>query len=356
MKRRDFIKSTTVALSASTLLKNLCLAAPIATGKSDRLGPLLPLRPLGKTGEKVTLYCVGGAHIGRLEEDAAQRQIEYALEQGVRFFDNAYIYSQGRAEEYYGKFLCPKYREDVYVMTKARADTAEEVEEQVNTSLKRMKTDYIDLLYVHGITSMEDVDTRIKNGCLDVVRRFQQEGKVRHLGVSCHTHVGAALHFLDRIKDDDFICCLQSPINAVDAATPGNSFTRQVLPEVVKRGHSHIAMKTLAGSGLLGGSMSGNRKPPELITIPDKISLEENFHFVLSQPITSWVSGTDNLEQLKQNEGLMACSRLESRFLLSMITGRRQEGDSEEGDRFAYRQIGEILQDGNGLTAVGPLP
>ena len=304
MKRRDFIKSTAVALSASTLLNNLTLAAPIATGKSDRLGPLLPMRPLGKTGEKLTLFCLGGAHVGRMEEAAAQRQIEYALEQGVRFFDNAYIYSRGRAEEYYGKFLCPKYREDVYVMTKANANTAEEVETQVNTSLERMKTDYIDLLYVHMIASIEDVDTRVRNGCLDMVRKFQDEGKVRHLGVSCHTNVGAALHFLDLIKEDDFICCLQSPINAVDAATPGNSFTRMVLPEVVKRGHSHIAMKTLGGGGLVGGSMSGNRKPPELITIPDRISLEENFHFVLSQPITSWVSGTDSLEQLKQNIGI----------------------------------------------------
>ncbi|MBC9867776.1 MAG: aldo/keto reductase [Opitutae bacterium] len=303
MKRRDFIKSTAVALSASTLLNNLTLAAPIATGKSDRLGPLLPMRPLGKTGEKLTLFCLGGAHVGRMEEAAAQRQIEYALEQGVRFFDNAYIYSRGRAEEYYGKFLCSKYREDVYVMTKANANTAEEVENQVNTSLERMKTDYIDLLYVHMIASIEDVDTRVGNGCLDMVRKFQEEGKVRHLGVSCHTNVGAALHFLDLIKEDDFICCLQSPINAVDAATPGNSFTRMVLPEVVKRGHSHIAMKTLGGGGLVGGSMSGNRKPPGLITIPDRISLEENFHFVLSQPITSWVSGTDSLEQLKQNIG-----------------------------------------------------
>ena len=304
MKRRDFIKSTAVAMSASTLLNNLTLAAPIATGKSDRLGPLLPMRPLGKTGEKLTIFCVGGAHVGRMEEGAAQRQIEYALEQGVRFFDNAYIYSQGRAEEYYGKFLCSKYREDVYVMTKANAKTAEDVENQVNTSLKRMKTDYIDLLYVHMIASIEDVDTRVNNGCLDRVRRFQEEGKVRHLGVSCHTNVGAALHFLDLIKEDDFICCLQSPINAVDAATPGNSFTQKVLPEVVKRGHSHMAMKTLGGGGLIGGSMSSNRKPPEVIAIPDRISLEENFHFVLSQPITSWVSGTDSLEQLKQNIGI----------------------------------------------------
>lgn len=310
MKRRAFIKSTAVALTASTLLDNLAKAAPILIGNSDRLGPLLPMRPLGKTGEQLTIFGIGGAHIGRMEDAAAQRQIEYALEQGVRFFDNAYIYSRGKAEAYYGKYLCPKYREDVFVMTKTNGKTAEEATDQITTSLKRLNTDYIDLLYVHMVADIDDVDTRHQNGVFDVVRRFQAEGKVRHLGVSCHTNVKAALHFLELTKDDDFVCCMQSPINAVDASDPENSFTRQVLPINVERGHSHIAMKTLGGGGLVGGTMSGNRPIPKKLTIPDRISLEENFHFVLSQPITSWVSGTDNLDQLKEN--LAICNRFKS--------------------------------------------
>ena len=325
MKRRAFIKSTAMAITASTLLDNLAMAAPIATGKSDRLGPLLPTRPLGQTGEHLTLFGIGGAHIGRMEDDAAQRQIEYALEQGVRFFDNAYIYSRGRAEELYGKYLCPKYREDVYIMTKANADTAEETENQINTSLKRLKTDYVDLLYVHMVADIQDVDTRHKNGVFDVVRRFQAEGKIRHLGVSCHTNVKAALHFLELTKDDDFVCCMQTPINAVDASDPNNSFTHQVLPINVGRGHSHIAMKTLGGGGLVGGAMSGNRPKPKKLTIPDRISLEDNFHFVLSQPITSWVSGTDNLDQLKENIAILnrfkALSEDDKKAIVKKVAG-----------------------------------
>ena len=307
MKRREFLKYSAAALTSTALIENLALAAPIATGKSDKLGPLLPMRPLGKTGEQLTIFGLGGAHVGRMDDADAQKQIEYSLEQGVRFFDNAYIYSRGRAEELYGKFLCPKYREHIYVMTKTTGKTAAEVEDQINTSLKRLNTDYVDLLYIHMIADVQDVDTRHNNECFDVARRFQSEGKIRHLGVSCHTNVAAALHFLDITKEDDFICCMQTPINAVDAATPGNSFTRQVLPAVVERGHSHIAMKSLGGGGLLGGKMSYKKDYPEKITIPDRISMEENFHFILSQPITSLVSGTDSFAQLKEN--LDICKR-----------------------------------------------
>ena len=89
-------------------------------------------------------------------------------------------------------------------------------------------------------------------------------------------------------------------MNSVDAGVPGNSFTRQVVPQVVARGHSHIAMKTLAGGALAGGHMY-NRESPDDWPIPEIISMEENFQFVLSQPVTAWVSGMENAEHVRQN-------------------------------------------------------
>ena len=89
--------------------------------KKDRLGELLPMRKLGTTGEMVTMLGVGGYHIGWTTEKDAQEVIEYAMESGIRFFDTAHSYGKGISEERYGKFLIPKYREDIFLMTKTLA-------------------------------------------------------------------------------------------------------------------------------------------------------------------------------------------------------------------------------------------
>ena len=79
---------------------------------------------------------------------------------------------------------------------------------------------------------------------------------------------------------------------------------RMLMPEIIKRGHSHFAMKTLGGGGLTGGRMDSRRELPKKVVIPDHLSLEENVNFVLSQPVSTWVSGVDNLEQWKENIAL----------------------------------------------------
>jgi aryl-alcohol dehydrogenase-like predicted oxidoreductase len=302
MNRRTFTAGGTLT---TALLANASRAGKIATGKSDRLGALLPTRPLADTGESLTLLGMGGAHVGRMEDADAQACIELALEEGIRFFDNAYGYTRGNAEMLYGKFLCPKYRDEAFIMTKSTAGTAEKFIEQFETSLKRLKTDYVDLLYLHSFKSVEEVDSRETNGVFDAIRKFREQGKARYLGWSCHTHTSAALRFLEMTRDDPFTVCGQFPVNPVDAANPDNSFTAQVLPATVGAGQSAIAMKTLAGGGLNGGIMKSKTGAPERCPIPEAISFEENMHFVLSQPVTSWVSGMETPGHIRQNAGIV---------------------------------------------------
>lgn len=302
INRRTFSSTGTLA---AALVANASLAGKITADKSDRLGGLLPTRPLAKTGESLTLLGVGGAHIGRMEDAAAQACIELALEEGVRFFDNAHGYSRGNAETLYGKYLCAKYRDEAFIMTKSGAGTADKFIEQFELSLKRMNTDYVDLLYLHSFKSVEEVDARERNGVFDAIRKFQEQGKARYLGWSCHTHHSAALRFLEITKDDPFTVCGQFPVNPVDAANPDNSFTTQLLPATVAAGQSAIAMKTLAGGGLSGGKMKNKVNAPERFPIPEAISFKENMRFVLSQPITSWVSGMESEEQIRENAALV---------------------------------------------------
>jgi len=322
INRRTFNASSTLA---ATLLVNASRAGKISTGKSDRLGDLLPTRPLAKTVESLTLLGMGGAHVGRMEDADAQACIELALEEGIRFFDTAHGYSRGNAETLYGKFLSPKYRDEAFIMTKSTAATAPDFIKQFELSLKRLNTDYVDLLYLHSFKNTEDVDDREKNGVFDAIRKFQEQGKARHLGWSSHTHPSAALHLLEKTKHDPFTVCGQFPVNPVDAANPDNSFTTQLLPEVIASGQSVIAMKTLAGGGLNGGKMKNKVAAPERFPIPEAISFEENMRFVLSQPVTSWVSGMESPEHIRQNARIVRkfakLSDAEKRGIIEKVAG-----------------------------------
>lgn len=302
MNRREFLETGFKGALAASLMNNIANAAAIKTGGSDKLGAILPTRPLAKTGEQLTLLSVGGYHIGLVEKDStAQSVIDSAIEEGVRFFETAHGYQSGRSEERYGKLLCPKYRDHIYLMTKSTARTAESFQQEFDMSLKRLKTDYVDLLYIHSLRSVEDVDNRQKNGVYDKVRELQAKGLVRHIGFSCHTHVTAAQYFLEKFRNDMFICCCQIPVNIVDAGEPGNSFTTQVMPQVVDRGLSPIAMKSLAGGSLIGRKLASRDTKVDRYPIPGDVSLEENSYFVLSQPIASWVSGMETADEVRQN-------------------------------------------------------
>lgn len=299
MDRRVFMKSTLGAtagmLAASqrsvrgapeeSKTKTAAAAATQSKSPTDRLGVLLPTRPLGSTGEMVTIFAAGGSHIGQNDDEkTAQELIETALEGGVRFFDNAVMYQKGRAEEYFGKFLTPKYRQDVYIMTKTHARDAETAWEHLNGSLSRMKTDYLDLWQIHAIDSPEDVEGRLENGVLDVVLKAVETGRVRHIGFTGHRRWKAHRRMLE-LTDKLQVC--QMPINIVDPLY--ESYIENVLGELVRRKMGVLAMKTCAYGKLM-----------ERGAVPDKVSLEELHFFVWSLPVSSLVGGFADAKQLKE--------------------------------------------------------
>lgn len=332
MNRREFLETGIKGVLATSLMNNVARAAKIQSGGSDQLGAILPTRPLASTGEQLTLLAVGGYHVGLVDERSAQGVVETALEEGVRFFDTAHGYQNGRAEERYGQFLCPKYREQVFLMTKSTAKTADSFQQEFDLSLSRLKTDYVDLLYIHSLGSLEDVDARQKDGVFDKVRELQAKGRVRHLGFSCHTHITVARYFIEKIRNDVFVRCCQTPINTVDAGSPGNSFTTQIVPETVDLGLSHIAMKSLAGGALTGRKLASRDVGVDRYPIPGDISLEENFQFVLSQPITAWVSGMETPAEVRQNARIarefVQLSDQDKARIVAKVAAQKYYGDS----------------------------
>ncbi|MCP4739496.1 MAG: aldo/keto reductase, partial [Bosea sp.] len=174
--------------------------AAATASRSDRLGKLLPLRKLGSSGPTVTNLGVGGDHVGSASEKDAQAIIEKALAEGVRFFDNAPFYSGGRAEERYGKILTPKYRDVSFIMTKTLAKNRKNALKDLDTSLSRMKTDYVDLWQVHALENPKDVEERVQNGVLDAFLEARKKGKVRNIGFTGHESYKAHLKMLEELK------------------------------------------------------------------------------------------------------------------------------------------------------------
>jgi predicted aldo/keto reductase-like oxidoreductase len=290
--RRNFLK-TMAALTAGVMLSCENANGKTAT-PNDQLGDLLPQRLLGSTGEKVTMLGIGGAHVGIADEKTAQEIIETAIEGGIRFFDNAESYNSGGAETKYGKYLTPKYRDISFIMTKSTGQDAATAQKHLEGSLRRMKTDYVDLWQIHAVGSPQDVDDRIANGVLEVAIKAKESGKARYIGFTGHRDYNAHLRMLERT---DVLETCQMPINCFD---PNNkSFVNNVLPKLVERKMGVLAMKTLANGGFFGGDRHfyGGDHPK---LVPNVLTIQEALYFAWSLPISTLITGARDAEMLRE--------------------------------------------------------
>jgi len=303
--RREFIKKVSAA-AALSMMADWAMSMP----GSDKLGEMLPQRQLIRDGEKVTAFSLGGYHLGLTEVPSeAQQMIERALELGVRFFDNARGYNGGRSEEYMGRFLTPKYREDIFLMTKAPAKTGDGVRKMLDESLKALNTDYLDLWQIHALGSPEDVDNRIKAGVLDAFLEAKERGKARYIGFTGHTNPATHLHLLKFLEERGLeLDTCQMPLNVCDPSF--ESFEKHVLPELLKREYGVIAMKTMAGGSMMGGRIDTTPQDIETKDIPDVVGLSDltlaNLHqYVYSLPVSSLCSGCRFLYELDANVAVL---------------------------------------------------
>ncbi len=320
--RRELLQRLAL-LTGATLVPWHAYGA-VEQAASDKLGPILPLRTLGKTGLKVTMLTVGGSHIGRPSEAVAQAVIEAAIESGIRTFDTAQLYQNGGSEERYGKFLTPKYRENVLIFTKTMAEDAATARSHLEGSLRRMKIDYLDLWALHDVRTIDKANLRVP-AVLDVMLKAKAEGKVRHIGFTGHGSWKAHARVLE--LTDAFETC-QMPVNVADPSY--ESFTLNVLPILLKRNMGVLAMKTLAGDGLMGGRGGAGPK-----IVPDRVSVHEALRYVWSLPVSTLVSGMASVDHLKANVAtartLVAMSEAERQALIAKVADLAQTGQMERG-------------------------
>lgn len=245
----------------------------------------VPKRALGKTGVEVSTLCFGGAHWGRIGQDAeAIRILHEAIEAGVIFLDNAWEYNEGRSEELMGKALRGR-RQQVFLMTKVCSHGRDKrvALQQLDESLRRLKTDYVDLWQIHEVVYEDDPDRHfMAGGAVEALLDAKRQGKVRFIGFTGHKH--PRLHLRMLAHDFPFDTC-QLPLNVFDRTY--RSFEQEVLPLLTQRGIAPLGMK----------SLSGNAEPIK----QGLVTPEEAIRYVLSLPIASLVSGIDSRQVLKQN-------------------------------------------------------
>lgn len=248
----------------------------------------LPTRRLGRTGLQIPILALGGHHVGRAVSEAAARVlVETAFDQGIRFFDNAESYQNGKAERWLGAAL-ESVRSDVLIMSKThspRDRSADSARRHLEGSLERLRTEYLDVWQLHSTKSVEDVDRAFRaGGAMEYIMRAKEEGLVRFVGVTGHVTPAAhrrALKYWDEGWQFDTI---QFPINPIDYHQ--RSFQRQVLVDIVARDIGVIAMKTSADGRLLREGIC---------------TIEETLRYVWSLPVDVAVVGMERPDLVNQN-------------------------------------------------------
>jgi aryl-alcohol dehydrogenase-like predicted oxidoreductase len=296
MKRRDFLIQMTVAAGTPLAVNNLLSAQ----GQPAPIQPVRPpevlrgdmrYRPLGRTGQQVSVIGLGGYHIGtQKDEQESIRLIRSAIDHGINFLDNCWDYNDGASEIRMGKALGDGYRDKVFLMTKIDGRTRDAAARQLDESLKRLQTDHLDLLQFHEIIRLEDPDRIFApNGALEAILAARQAGKVRFIGFTGHKDPLVHLRMLEVAARHRFrFDTVQMPLNVMDAHF--RSFGQMVLPVLVKEGIGVLGMKPM-GSGVILQSKT--------------VTPAECLQYALNLPTSTVITGIDREDILKQALGVV---------------------------------------------------
>lgn len=245
----------------------------------------IPMRTLGRTGENVSAIGFGGYHLGTInDENEAIRLCQQSIDSGIRFMDNAWEYHDGRSEELMGKALEGR-RDNVFLMTKVCTHGRDKHEalRQLEDSLRRLKTDHLDLWQIHEVVYYNDPELHhAADGVLEAMDQAKRDGKIRFTGFTGHKNPDIHLKML--AYEYPFDTC-QMPLNIMDGTFL--SFEQKVLPELIRQGIAALGMKTFAGNGKM--------------VREGVYTAEEGLRYAMSLPVATTITGILNTDDLHQN-------------------------------------------------------
>ena len=277
MHRRDFLRATSAASLAACFPASLAgIERTFAPGKLER-------RALGRTGEKLSILGFGGIVVKDATTEEASSRVAEAIDYGVNYFDVAPSY--GNAEDMLGPALEP-HRKGVFLACKTTERSKEGSRKELESSLRKMRTDHFDLYQLHAVTTADDVEKIFApGGAMETFLAARKEGKVRFLGFSAHS-VEAATALMDRHDFDTILF----PINF--ATWHAGNFGPQVLAQAQSKKMGILALKAMA-RGPYG--KDAKREYPkcwyEPLSEPADAML--GLRFTLSHPVTAAIPPGD---------------------------------------------------------------
>jgi len=236
-------------------------------------------RVYGKTGEKFSILSFGAQRVvdghGCSEEEAI-RIMNYVLDNGIRYFDTAWVYSAGQSEERVGR-VARHRRKEMWIATKVMARNREGARKQLEESLQRLQTDYVDEWRMHDIFSFDELDKiTAPGGAVEAAVQARDEGLVRYISISGHSNPQVQIEALERFPFDSVLCATSVLDHCI------LSFVEEFLPVANARGVAVAGMKILG----LG----------RLADIYDRA-----LRYAFGLPICTAVVGMESMEQLKKN-------------------------------------------------------
>jgi predicted aldo/keto reductase-like oxidoreductase len=300
MRRRDFIKATAVIAPAMTLFPAdlSVLNRQMAPGKIEK-------RSLGRTGEMLSVIGFGGIVVKDATPQEASAVVKLAIDSGINYFDVAPSY--GDAELKLGPALEP-YRKDVFLACKTGERLKDGSRDELEQSLKRLRTDHFDLYQLHAVTTLKDVETILgPGGAMETFVEARKEGKIRFLGFSAHS-VEAAMALMDGFDFDTILF----PINFT--TWHAGNFGPQVLARAQEKKMGILALKAMAKGPWPEGADRSKYSKCWYEPLLNEEDIKMGLRFTLSHPVTAAIppgeeelfrialNVADNLKPLKNKE------------------------------------------------------
>lgn len=236
-------------------------------------------RPFGKTGEGFPILSFGGQRIvdeHNCTEDEAIEIVNTAIDRGIRYFDTAWVYSNGQAEIRMGKVVKHR-RDEMWIATKTTDTTRDGARKQLETSLTRLQTDYVNEWRLHNIWDFARLDEfTAQGGGLEAAIQAREEGLVKHISISCHTDPQILVEALNRFPFDSALIA----VSALDHFV--FSFAEEFLPIANATGIATIGMKVLGFGSLTH-------------------EVERALRYAFALPLSTVIVGMESMAQLEQN-------------------------------------------------------
>jgi predicted aldo/keto reductase-like oxidoreductase len=270
VSRRDFLGAAALGAVATPLVS--------ATG--------MPMRTLGKTGAQVSILAFGGgSRFVSYGEEQGIAALNHALDLGITYLDTCDSYGRnGESQLWMGKVLKQRSRKGLWLASKIGPRKYDDFMRMLDTSLKRLQVDQLDLLHIHALMGPDDLEAvSAKDGAYAAASKAKEQKMARFIGITCHAFPDVLAKALDRHEFD----CTQMALNAAQRAQVKDStpcFETLALPVALRKKMGVTAMKIFAQDALVG-----------------QAAAEKLIHYSMSLPVAATVIGMPKVEHIERN-------------------------------------------------------